>query len=305
MPVMLAEILAYLDPQPGQVMVDGTLGLGGHAREFAMRITPGGILFGFDWDEAMFVIAKDRLRDLTNVEIILTPQDFRSAPEVIDQYAKRVDGVLLDLGLNSGQVDDPQRGMSFREIGPLDMRMDQRVGEPASAWLNRATPDEIENVLFHYGDERWARAIAKVIVATRKDKPLKTTQDLVDCVLNAIPPKARDKRIHPATRTFQAVRIYLNRELEGLSDAIIALANRLNPCGNVAVLSYHSGEDRIVKNTFRDLSGEDFEERTKKPVLPGADEVARNARARSAKLRVLRRRPLVPPSQTEDPTALN
>jgi 16S rRNA (cytosine1402-N4)-methyltransferase len=169
------------------------------------------------------------------------------------------------------------------------MRMDRSKGEPASALLNRLSPREIEDILFELGDERWAKAIAKKIVERRRENPLRTTTDLVEAVLAAVPAGARDKRIHPATRTFQAVRIAVNRELEGLDEALRDAAERLAPGGTLAVLSYHSGEDRIVKNTFRDLAGEDFEDVYRKPRQPGAEEIARNPRSRSAKLRAIRR----------------
>jgi len=288
-PVMVQEIMSHLDPKPGNVVADGTLGLGGHALEFCKRIAPGGHLFGFDWDEKMFAEATNRLSVVTDVKVTLTAQDFRQAPAVLDRNQARPNAVLLDLGLNSGQVDDAERGMSFREVGPLDMRMDVRVGEPASAWLNRATLDEIDNVLRDYGDERWARAIARAILARRKEQPLRTTQDLVECVLAAIPVGARDKRLHPATRTFQAIRIFINGELEDLSEAIVALAERLADGGAIAVLSYHSGEDRVVKGAFRELAKEGFREELRKPQLPTDAEIARNARSRSARLRVLRK----------------
>jgi 16S rRNA (cytosine1402-N4)-methyltransferase len=237
----------------------------------------------------MFAEASKRLSVVTDVKVTLTAQDFRQAPAVLDRNQARPNAVLLDLGLNSGQVDDAERGMSFREVGPLDMRMDVRVGEPASAWLNRATLDEIDNVLRDYGDERWARAIARAILARRKEQPLRTTEDLVECVLAAIPVGAREKRLHPATRTFQAIRIFINGELEELSEAIVALAERLADGGAIAVLSYHSGEDRVVKGAFRELAKGAFREELRKPLLPTDAEIARNARSRSARLRVLRK----------------
>ena len=169
------------------------------------------------------------------------------------------------------------------------MRMDRSSGEPASALLNRLSPDEIEAILWNFGDERWARAIAKAIVARRKERPLRTTADLVDVVQAAVPAGARDKRIHPATRTFQAVRIAVNRELDELDEAVTDAAMTLALGGTLAVLSYHSGEDRQVKRAFRALAGEEFEEPLRKPQEPTAEEIARNPRSRSAKLRLLRR----------------
>jgi 16S rRNA (cytosine1402-N4)-methyltransferase len=290
-PVMLREILDILPLRPGAVVVDGTLGLGGHSVEMLPRIMPEGKLFGFDWDESMLAIARSRLAELqspnSKIESVeLIHADFRTIAEHVDS----ANAILLDLGLNSAQVDDPERGISFKEDGPLDMRMDRSKGEPASALLNRWSPQQIEQALWDYGDERWARAIAKKIVERRKDKPLRTTNDLVDAVLAAIPTAARDKRIHPATRSFQAVRIVVNGELEGLGEALRSSANCLAAGGVLAVLSYHSGEDRIVKTTFRDLAaGGAFEDLLRKPKTPTQEEIARNPRSRSAKLRAVRK----------------
>ena len=289
-PVMVREILDDLRLEPGDVVFDGTLGLGGHSAAMIERIQPGGTLVGTDWDDAMLASATTRLQLAPlRAEVRLVKADFRDLPELSRSWDVRPDAVLLDLGLNSAQVDDPERGFSFKETGPLDMRMDRNEGEPASAVLNRMTPAQIETMLKELGDERWSRAIAKQIVERRKSKPLKTTQDLVDCVLAAIPPGAREKRIHPATRTFQAVRIYVNGELEGLEDAVRELSKLLKPGGTISILSYHSGEDRIVKHVFRELSKSDFEELHKKPLEASESEVRANPRARSAKLRSLRR----------------
>lgn len=289
-PVMLSEVLADLDLKPGGVVADGTLGLAGHALEFVPRVAPDGVLVGMDWDASMQEIAKTRIGDPEDVRLHFVHADFRQMPETLQDLGLLADGVLLDLGLNSAQIDDPSRGIAFREEGPLDMRMDRSTGEPASALLNRWPLNQIEQVLHDYGDERWARAIAKQIVARRSERPLRTTQDLVDCVLAAIPPRARDKRIHPATRTFMAIRIAVNRELDGLEQALVEIARCLAPGGTLAVLSYHSGEDRAVKQAFRALAEEGaYVELHRKPLVPTAAEVAANPRSRSAKLRSLRR----------------
>lgn len=296
-PVMVREILEDLRLEPGQTVFDGTLGLGGHSAAFLNAVNPGGILVGTDWDESMLDEARSHLAPTSaalKVDVRLVRADFRDLAQLALDWGLRANGILLDLGLNSAQVDDPARGFSFQGDGPLDMRMDRAQGEPASAVLNRMTPGQIEIMLKDYGDERWARAIAKQIVDRRKAKPLKTTQDLVDCVLAAIPPGAREKRIHPATRTFQAVRIYVNGELDALDEALRELAERLAPGGTLSVLSYHSGEDRIVKHVFRDLDGSGFQELHRKPVEAGDAEVRANPRARSAKLRSLRRENLNP-----------
>lgn len=288
-PVMLEEVMDLLPLTPGAVVFDGTLGLAGHSLRFCQAIQPGGTLVGFDWDATMLAEAERRLAAVEDVERILVHSDFRAMREVAEERDLRADGILLDLGLNSAQVEDPERGIAFKNEGPLDMRMDRSSGEPASALLNRLSPTEIERILFELGDERWARMIAKQIVERRRTQPLKTTADLVDAVLAAIPPKARDKRIHPATRTFQAVRIAVNGELEGLDEALRDAAAVLKPSGVLVVLSYHSGEDRIVKQTFRALAEEGYEDVFRKPKEPSAAEVARNPRSRSAKLRALRK----------------
>jgi len=295
-PVMLREILEVLALRPGHVVVDGTLGLAGHSLRFLDAVAPGGTLVGFDWDESMLAEADRRLKDrlsqeaAPDVRIELRHSDYRGIPAAMEALELKADGILLDLGLNSAQIEDPERGIAFKTEGPLDMRMDRSSGEPASALLNRLSPHEIEKILFDLGDERWAKAIAKQIVERRRENPLRTTADLVDAVHAAVPPKARDKRIHPATRTFQAVRIAVNRELEGLEEAMREIAHALAPGGTLAVLSYHSGEDRAAKLAFRDLAdGEDFEELNRKPVQASAEEIAANPRSRSAKLRALRR----------------
>jgi 16S rRNA (cytosine1402-N4)-methyltransferase len=288
-PVMLEEVLQLLPLRPGGVAVDGTLGLGGHALEMALKIAPEGTIIGLDWDATMLDQGRRRIESVPHVTAHAIHSDYRDLAVHLDRLGLKADGILLDLGLNSAQIGDPERGIAFREEGPLDMRMDRSSGEPASALLNRLSANEIENILHDNADERWARAIAKAIVARRKERPLRTTQDLVDCVLGAIPPKARDKRIHPATRTFQAIRIAVNRELEGLEEAMEDAASALKPGGVMVVLSYHSGEDRAVKAAFRKLAKEGFEEITRKPMLPTSQEIQRNGRSRSAKLRAIRR----------------
>lgn len=286
-PVMATEILNLFRLGPGKFVIDGTLGLGGHAALLLQAIRPGGRLIGLDWDESMLKIARGRLAGFDDVKAELHHLDFRQMDQVAGPG--EADAVLLDLGLNSAQVDDPGRGFSFKEDAPLDMRMDRSRGEPASAVLNRMSLGEIEQMLWDLGDERWARAIARVIIERRKAAPLRTTGDLVQSVLAAIPAGARETRIHPSTRTFQAVRIFVNRELEGLGSALELAASRLAPGGVLAVLSYHSGEDRIVKGAFRDLAKEGFRELLRKPETASAREVFNNPRSRSAKLRALGR----------------
>lgn len=288
-PVMLREILDLLPLQEGATVVDGTLGLAGHASEMIAKVGASGRFLGLDWDQSMLAIAKERIGSV-GTKIELVHSDYRGLADEMGKLGWEADGILLDLGLNSAQIEDSERGIAFKENGPLEMRMDRSKGEPASSMLNRMSLDQIEKILWEFGDEKWARAIARKIVERRKDRPLRTTEDLVECVLAAIPVRARDKRIHPATRTFQAVRIAVNEELEGLDEAIAEIGRCLKPGGVLAVLSYHSGEDRAAKHAMRELADEGFEELYKKPAQPSAEEIARNPRSRSAKLRAIRRK---------------
>ncbi len=289
-PVMVREVLDVLDLKPGNTVVDGTLGLSGHARIFADAIRPGGTLLGIDWDEKMLEIGRQRMSEVSGINTHFVHSNYRHIASIVRSRGLVPNGILLDFGLNSAQIDDPERGIAFSKDGPLDMRMDRSKGEPASALLNRLSPNEIENILFEFGDERWSKAIAKKIVERRKENPLRTTKDLVDAVFAAIPAGARDKRIHPATRTFQAVRIAVNAELEGIDETLVDAANCLAAGGTLAVLSYHSGEDRQAKRAFKELTAtSEFQDLFKKPKQPSAEEILRNPRSRSAKLRAIRR----------------
>lgn len=291
-PVMVAETLELFALQPGMSVADGTLGLAGHAREFCQRISPAGTFIGLDWDTEMLAEAKSRLASLSEVNQHFFHADYRELAECIRAVVgdRGVNAVFLDLGLNNAQITDPRRGISFLQDGPLDMRMDRSRGEPASAFLNRATARQIEQVLRTFGDERWGKRIAEVVVDRRKEKPLRTTHDLVDCIMAAVPPAMRDKRIHPATRSFQAVRIYVNSELDDLESAITDAATCLADQGVLVVLSYHSGEDRATKVAFRALDPQHFEILTRKPLTPTPQEVAANGKSRSCKLRAVRRK---------------
>lgn len=292
-PVMLKEVQEALDLKPGHTVVDGTLGLAGHSLAFAESISPNGTLIGFDWDQELLTRAQARLAEGAKatdaVKKLYFYSDYREIESTLDRLGVKANGVFLDLGLNSAHLDDPERGIAFKTEGPLDMRMDRSAGEPASALLNRLSPTQIESILFELGDERWAKAISKSITERRKTNPLRTTQDLVEAVLAAIPVGARDKRIHPATRTFQAVRIAVNRELDELDQCFVSIANVLAINGVLAILSYHSGEDRAAKSACRALAESGFEELYRKPLTPSSSEVSRNPRSRSAKLRAVRR----------------
>ena len=289
-PVMMREVLDALQLQQGNTVVDATLGLAGHSKRFAEAIRPGGTLLGLDWDAGILEEAKARLAPATDITKHFVHSDYRHIASCVRSLGLAPNGILMDLGLNSAQISDPSRGIAFSSEGPLEMRMDRSKGEPASALLNRLSINELEKIIYENADERWAKAIAKKIVERRKDHPLRTTTDLVDAVLAAIPPGARDKRIHPATRTFQAIRIAVNAELEGIDETLIDAANCLVNGGTLVVLSYHSGEDRQAKQAFKELAAtKEFEDLYKKPRLPASDEIARNPRSRSAKLRAIRR----------------
>jgi 16S rRNA (cytosine1402-N4)-methyltransferase len=310
-PVMLAEVLEALDLAPGRRVVDATLGGGGHAREIALRVVPGGAVIGLDQDPDALAAAEPRLREAApdTVTVALVRSNFGEFAEAVAGAGfPVVDGALFDLGVSSYQLDTAARGFAFRYNGPLDMRMakGEGGGETAAELLNRLPEAEIARILFEYGEEQRSRRIAAEIVKRRALKPLATTEDLVDAVRGAMPFRTRPGEIHPATRTFQAVRIAVNREMEVLEAGLRQAAGALAPGGRLVVISYHSLEDRIVKNLFAELSGKRVESDlpspepppapvlkilTKKPLTPTDDEVRVNPRARSAKLRVAERLP--------------
>ena len=308
MPVMLTEVLHALDVAPGRRIVDATLGGGGHATEIGKRIAPGGVLIGLDQDADALAEAGEALQAVP--ETVTTHRVQTNFAGIRDALARlgiaAVDGVLMDLGVSSYQLDTPRRGFSFRGLGPLDMRM-QADGEleTAAELLNRLPEAEIARILFTYGEESRGRRIASEIVRRRQIKPLATTEDLADAVRGAMPYRTRPGEIHPATKTFQAVRIAVNRELEVLETALREAALALHSGGRLVVIAYHSLEDRIVKNVFAELSGKrvgsDLPDPepvaepildliTRKPLVPTDDEVRRNPRSRSAKLRIAEKR---------------
>jgi 16S rRNA (cytosine1402-N4)-methyltransferase len=290
--VMPLEVMEALALQPGEAALDGTIGLAGHALRMAEAVGPSGMLVGIDWDESMLSRAREALASAP-CPVRLFHGDYRLIPVFLEESGLAApDAILLDLGLNNAQIEDPERGISFLREGPLDMRMDRSRGPTAAEWLNRTPADEIAEALFANSQEKWAKRIAEFIVDRR---PLATTQDLVDAVMAAVPAAAREKRIHPATRTFQAVRIAVNGELDELEQAIREIAACLAPGGRMAVLSYHSEEDRPVKNAFRSAAKEQGWEAWRRPVAPSEEEISRNSKARSAKLRLLRR-PLQEPN---------
>jgi 16S rRNA (cytosine1402-N4)-methyltransferase len=281
---MVAEVLEQLDPSRGGVFVDCTVGLGGHAR--ALLDAGATRLIGFDRDPAAVEAARTALKAFgERVEVVHA--DYRRLNAVLDERGVgQVNGVLADLGVSSMQLDEPGRGFSFRQDDPLDMRMDTTAGPTAAEALRGVDERTLANLIYEFGEERHSRRIARAIVAAREQAPLDTTGRLADIVRRAIPRKGYS-RIDPATRTFQAIRIWVNRELEGLDGFLGDAARRLAVNGRMAVITFHSLEDRIAKHTLRALQAEGFGLwiRTKRPVVPGEAEIERNPRARSAKLR--------------------
>ncbi len=288
--VLSAEALRYLAPAPGETAVDGTLGLGGHAALILERLGPSGRLIGFDKDPHALVEAAHFLARYGD-KVMTLHDDFRNiAGRLRELGIQSADAVLLDLGVSSPQIDRPERGFSFSQEGPLDMRMDPGAGLSAREIVNRWPAQEITRILFEYGQERYARRIAERIVRERSVRPIERTTDLAAVVSAAVPAAYRHGRIHPATRAFQAFRIATNDELGSLEAFLAAAPGLLAPGARLAVISFHSLEDRLVKHAFRDWAKRGLGEvLTKKPVEASAEETAANPRSRSAKLRAFRR----------------
>jgi 16S rRNA (cytosine1402-N4)-methyltransferase len=285
-PVLSAEVLHWLDPRPGRTLVDGTLGGGGHARLLAERVGSEGLVIALDRDGRAIDAAESALGGLS---VKLVQANFCDLPDVLDSLGiPRVDGVLLDLGLSSDQLADEARGFSFDSSGPLDLRFNPDEGEPAWQLLARIPEKELADLIYQFGEERYSRRIARRIVERRHDSSLRTAADLAALVRRCVPRSPRE-RIDPATRTFQALRIAVNRELESLELALAHIPDRLTDGGQLAIISFHSLEDRLVKQAFK--GDPRLEPLTKKPITAGDDEVQRNPRSRSAKLRVARRVP--------------
>jgi 16S rRNA (cytosine1402-N4)-methyltransferase len=288
-PVLLAEVTAHLAPARGGLFVDCTLGAGGHAR----ALLEGGAtrLLGLDRDEDALALTREALAPWAD-RVELVHSDYRQLPAVLDARGiDLVQGVLADLGVSSMQLDQPERGFTFRVDAPLDMRMDRSQGETAADLLASEDEQRIADAIYQYGEERHSRRIARAIVAARSIAPIETTAQLATIVRRAIPTRGW-QRIDPATRTFQALRIWVNRELEGLADFLRNAVARLDAGARIAIIAFHSLEDRIVKHTFRQMSqdpGSRLGIVTRKPIEASDAEVARNPRARSAKLRVAER----------------
>ena len=286
-PVLVEEVMTFLRCEPGRTYVDATLGGGGHASEILKRTAPDGVVIGIDWDEEALSEARNALMPFGD-RIRIFRENFTCVPDFVG--AESADGMLLDLGLSSIQVEKAERGFSFREEGPLDMRMDQRLNHTAADLINRLSSEELEYTLTRYGEERWAKKIAKAIVQEREQDPIRTTQTLRRIVHTAIPRRFHTRRIDPATRTFQAFRIRVNEELDNLEKILETGWKVLKKGGRLCIISFHSLEDRMVKEAFRRLEKEDeMRILTKKPVTPSEEERKRNPRSRSAKLRCAER----------------
>jgi 16S rRNA (cytosine1402-N4)-methyltransferase len=286
---MVAEVLEYLAPSRGGVFVDCTVGLAGHAR--ALLDAGASRLLGLDRDPAALAISREALNTYGD-RVELVHSDYRALPTVLDERGlDAVDGVLADLGVSSMQLDSPGRGFSFRRDEPLDMRMDTSTGATAAEMLAAVDERTLADVIYEFGEERYARRIARAIVDEGRSRRIETTGRLADVVRRAMPRKGYS-RIDPATRTFQALRIWVNRELDGLDEFVMTASRRLKPGGRMAIITFHSLEDRIVKHTLRAIqsAGEvGLQVLTKRPVVPSEAEVERNVRARSAKLRAAER----------------
>jgi len=278
-----------LEPLEGKTILDATVGAAGHAEAILKRLGPTGKYIGLDQDADSLKFAEKRLSPYKR-QVLLFQNNFVFMNEtVFNAGIFAVDGILMDLGLSSLQLEDPSRGFSFQHEGELDMRMDRRRQLTAKALVNSLNEKELGGLLWEYGEERFAKRIAAAIVHYRKKSPINTTKELAEIVEKSIPRKAWPHRIHPATRTFQALRIAVNGELDALKEGLHQAVELLNPLGRLLVISYHSLEDRIVKQFFRTLNTSFWRILTKKPVVPEAGEIQNNPRARSAKLRVLER----------------
>lgn len=300
-PVLLAEAIAWLRPRPGQVFADGTLGGGGHTRALAEHVQPGGQVIALDRDPAAI---RRAAANLAGLPIRFAQANFRDLAEVLELLQiDAVDGVLLDLGLSSDQIADDERGFSFSSSGPLDLRFDTDEGEPAWRLLARLHEDHLANLIYELGEERYSRRIARKIVERRATAPVRTAIELADLVRSCYPAAARRDRIDPATRTFQALRIAVNEELKSLEIALRRTPDLLRVGGRLAIISFHSLEDRRVKQAFR--GDERLRELTRKPIVAAEAELAANPRARSAKMRVAERVAATAdgPPQTSNPVA--
>jgi 16S rRNA (cytosine1402-N4)-methyltransferase len=285
-PVLLEEVLEYLNVRPGGMICDATLGLAGHSSEIAKRLGGKGKLIGFDRDPEAMELARARLEEVkaelgdAMPEVVFEPRAFSEASSVI--APRSLDGLFADFGVSSLQLDEAHRGFSFRSDGPLDMRQDTRSGETAEQVVNQEDENELADLIYEFGEERRSRRIARAIVRAR---PIRSTAELAQ-IISAAAPSMKGDKIHPATRTFQALRIRVNNELGEIQSLLNSAGSLLKPGGRLVLMSFHSLEDRRVKDAFREASRTKvFEVLTKKPVVASKQEQMRNPRSRSAKMR--------------------
>jgi 16S rRNA (cytosine1402-N4)-methyltransferase len=284
-PVLVDEVIDNLKCLKGGIYVDSTLGEGGHAQRILEAILPGGLLIGIDQDVQAVRRAKETLKKYKD-NLLVFERNFSEIGTILESLRiKEVDGILFDLGLSSLQLRDANRGFSFQKDGPLDMRMSENMKLTAGYLLNTLSFDELVEIISKYGEERWARRIARIVVESRRKRPLETTFQLVRIIKNAIPRSAWPRKIHLATRTFQALRIAVNGELTVLEKTLSQAARFLKKGARICIISYHSLEDRIVKNFFREHKRQGLKTVFPKPVTPTRRELQMNPRSRSAKLR--------------------
>jgi 16S rRNA (cytosine1402-N4)-methyltransferase len=303
--VLLEETIEQLNIRPDGIYVDGTLGGGGHACEVCKRLSDKGHFYGIDQDAAAIQAAGERLSEYGDKVTIIRSNYCRMREELKNRGVEKVDGIVLDLGVSSYQLDEAERGFTYREDAPLDMRMDQRQEKTARDIVNDYSEMDLYRVIRDYGEDKFAKNIAKHIVQAREKQPIETTGELVEIIKAAIPAKIRMQKGHPAKQTFQAIRIELNQELDVLRDSLDDMIEMLNPGGRICIITFHSLEDRIVKTIFRKnenpctcpsdfpvcVCGNVSKGRvvTRKPILPGEQELEENSRSKSAKLRVFER----------------
>ena len=298
--VLLDECIESLNIRPDGIYVDGTLGGAGHSLEIVKKLTTGKLV-AFDQDMDAIENAKVKLKDYME-NVVLIHSNFENLDEKLKEYGIfSIDGILLDLGVSSYQLDTPQRGFSYMHDAPLDMRMDKNLNESAYDIINYYSEEALDKIIRDYGEENWHNRIAKFIIEKRTEKPIETTFELVDVIKAAVPKKARDESLHPAKRTFQAIRIAVNRELDVIEKVIKEASYNMNKGGVISIITFHSLEDRIVKNVFKDLSQgckcppefpicncnikPTIKIINKKPIISSKEELEENPRARSAKLR--------------------
>ncbi|GFN35961.1 16S rRNA (cytosine(1402)-N(4))-methyltransferase RsmH [Tepidimicrobium xylanilyticum] len=303
-PVLLGEVIEGLKIKEDGIYVDGTIGGAGHSLEIVKRLTTGKII-GIDQDIYAINKAREVLKDYDDKTILVHDNYVNIRSILLDLGIERVDGILLDIGVSSYQLDREERGFSYNKDAPLDMRMD--ISKDFTAWdvVNKYSQNDLERIIWDYGEERWAKRIAEFIVMERKLKSIDTTLELVDIIKKAIPKKARMKGHHPAKKTFQAIRIEVNQELDVLRQSVTDMCRLLNKGGRLCIITFHSLEDRIVKEEFKELSRDcicppgmpictcnkkkEIKIITRKPIVPKLDEIKRNPRSRSSKLRIAER----------------